>query len=374
MDQMEAAAASLPGEVAEPDLLEAAARTLDIMPEAEAVLLFGSRARSSARPDSDWDVAVVLRGENIGFGQCGRTPIEALHPSVNAIFLGADLLRDKRNSPGHIAREVLRDGRLLAGRMPRIGRIKRNPSMENDEFIRKSTAARGNIYRAGQAFVDALSAAPIPAMEEDVQSFVCRSADAAEHLAKLMMFRRGVTPPHWHDLNKLAGCLESTDPDARWKKAAAAIRAMNGDTRRHRMAEYIGVTADDVSHAIARLQRVGQAYVDECAEAGMDPRLRAAVIDQLATLRERSGKIARTLDLAKPAPLESEAVMAKRLAAQYGNESLAREKAAEVWKAGTAMREHSPDIRGIFDRLSRAETPRRPAPRAKPSSSSGFSP
>ncbi|MCY4463182.1 MAG: nucleotidyltransferase domain-containing protein [Albidovulum sp.] len=374
MDQMEVAAASLPSEIAEPDLREAAARTLDAMPGAEAVLLFGSRARGGARPDSDWDVAVVTRGEDVRLVQCGRTPIEELHPSVKAIFLSADLLRDKRNSSGHIAREVLRDGRLLAGRMPRVGRIRKNAPMEKIEFINKSDIVEGAIYRAGRSFVDILSAPPILAMGADAPGFVQCTADAAKHLAKLMMFRRDVMPPHWHDLNKLAGWLESAGQDGCWNKAAAAIRAMNGDTRRHHMAEYTGVTADDVSHAIARLQRVGQAYVDECAEAGMDPRLRAAVIEQLATLRERSYKVARALDAAKPATLESEAVLAKRLAAKYGNESLAREKAAEAWKAGMAMRASLPGLRDLFERLARTEIPQRPAPRAKHSSSSDSSP
>lgn len=31
-------------------------------PRLERVILFGSRARGEARPDSDWDVAVVLKG------------------------------------------------------------------------------------------------------------------------------------------------------------------------------------------------------------------------------------------------------------------------------------------------------------------------
>jgi uncharacterized protein len=33
-------------------------------PRLERVILFGSRARGDARPDSDWDVAVVLRGHD----------------------------------------------------------------------------------------------------------------------------------------------------------------------------------------------------------------------------------------------------------------------------------------------------------------------
>ena len=360
--------------IAEPDLREAAARTLDAVPDAEAVFLFGSRARGSALPESDWDVAVVTRSDGLRAELRGRTPIEALHPSVNAIFLGADQLRDKRNSPGHIAREVLRDGRLLAGRMPRVGRIRRNPPMEPREFEAKSSVAVEELAEAGAAFARMLAAPCGSVLLGSAQSFVRHSADAAEHLAKLMMFRRGVAPPRWHDLNGLADCLENADPDGRWKKTTVAIRAMNGDTHSHHMAVYTGVKADDVLHSIARLQSVCQAYVDECAEAGKDPRLRDAVVDQFATLRERSCTVARELAAAKPPPLESAAVLAKRLAARYGSESLARTAAAEAWKAGEAIRESLTGLRELFDRLALAEPPRRPAPRASRSSSSDFPP
>ena len=35
-------------------------------PRLERVILFGSRARGDARPDSDWDVAVILKGYDGG--------------------------------------------------------------------------------------------------------------------------------------------------------------------------------------------------------------------------------------------------------------------------------------------------------------------
>ena len=347
-----------PSHVAERDLREAAVLTLDAVPGAEAVLLFGSRARGGALPESDWDIAVITQGDDVRARRLGPTPIEALHPSVNAIFLGANLLREKRNSPGHIAREVLRDGRLLAGRMPRVGRIRRNPPMEKHEFIRKSGAAKGAIYRAGQAFVDALAGSPIQTLEEDAQSFVQCSADAAEHLAKLMIFRRGLTPPRLHDLNRLAEFLESSDPDGRWENTAAAVRAMDGRTREHHMAAYSVVDAEDVSHAIACLQRVCEAFIDECAEAGNVPELRAAVERQYASLRQRSAIIAGSLAAAEPVAVESEAVMTRRLAVDYGNEMVAREAAAEAWRAREAMRESLPVLRDLYERLARAELPR----------------
>ncbi|MDE0529991.1 MAG: nucleotidyltransferase domain-containing protein [Albidovulum sp.] len=347
-----------PLQVAEPDLREAAARTLDAVPGAEAVLLFGSRARGGAPPESDWDVAVVTRGNDLGSGNFGRTPIEALHPSINAVFLGADLLRDKRNSPGHIAREVLRDGRLLAGRMPRVGRIRRNPPMEPREFEAKSSVAVVALAVAGAEFARVLTAPCGSALLGSAQSFVRHSADAAEYLAKLMLFRRGVTPPRWHDLNGLADFFESGDSEGRWKETAAAIRSMDGRTRRHHMADYTGVDADDLSHAIARLRLIGQAFVDECSDAGKDPRLRLAVDRQFATLRQRSAIVVRELAAAEPTPQESAEVLTRRLAAEYENEGLARKIAAEEWKAGATIRDSLPDLRDLYDRLARAELPR----------------
>lgn len=41
-------------------------------PRLERVILFGSRARGEARPDSDWDVAVILKGYDGARGERER--------------------------------------------------------------------------------------------------------------------------------------------------------------------------------------------------------------------------------------------------------------------------------------------------------------
>ncbi len=48
-------------DITEARLRDAACEAMRQLDDAEALLLFGSRARGTARPDSDWDVAVITR-------------------------------------------------------------------------------------------------------------------------------------------------------------------------------------------------------------------------------------------------------------------------------------------------------------------------
>ena len=48
------------------DVLEHIEDTVrDIMPLDARILLFGSRARGDARPDSDWDILIILNNNNL---------------------------------------------------------------------------------------------------------------------------------------------------------------------------------------------------------------------------------------------------------------------------------------------------------------------
>jgi uncharacterized protein len=78
----------------------------------ERVVLFGSRARGDARPDSDYDVAVFLKDLD-GFGKEARRIAEieadiltATGAVINAMPLQAGAYRDRTG----LMRELRRDG------------------------------------------------------------------------------------------------------------------------------------------------------------------------------------------------------------------------------------------------------------------------
>ncbi len=81
----------------------------------DRVVLFGSRARGDARPDSDYDVAVFLKEPESFWRESGRLAdieTDILYDTgavINALPLRAGLDRED----GALMRELARDGREL---------------------------------------------------------------------------------------------------------------------------------------------------------------------------------------------------------------------------------------------------------------------
>lgn len=79
------------------------------------IILFGSRARGDARPDSDIDLLVEMESEK-GFYQRGAE-VEMLFAnrlwSMDLIVLTPDELQREQNFLGGVVRAAVREGRVL---------------------------------------------------------------------------------------------------------------------------------------------------------------------------------------------------------------------------------------------------------------------
>lgn len=86
----------------------------------DAVILFGSRARGDASPDSDVDLALVVpdgsdrrRLSMEGYESIAAMPGRSV--GVDLVVLTPQVIEAERELPGSIARAVLRDGVRLYG-------------------------------------------------------------------------------------------------------------------------------------------------------------------------------------------------------------------------------------------------------------------
>ncbi|MEB2836899.1 MAG: nucleotidyltransferase domain-containing protein [Desulfurococcales archaeon] len=76
--------------------------------EVERVILFGSRARGDARPDSDWDILVVVEGridrrrKTILAAGVGATLTRLLGSPVDVVVVSGDYWRRYKGLPGTI--------------------------------------------------------------------------------------------------------------------------------------------------------------------------------------------------------------------------------------------------------------------------------
>ncbi len=87
----------------------------------EAIILFGSRARGDARPDSDIDLLVIER-EPFGPGRSRIKEAARLYRALGDLPASKDLLvyshdevADRRSIPSHVVGRAYREGRLLYG-------------------------------------------------------------------------------------------------------------------------------------------------------------------------------------------------------------------------------------------------------------------
>ena len=284
-------------EAALAEIRRAAQAALDAWPEARAAVLFGSRARGNHRPDSDWDVAFIVRGDG---DRLGTVPADVPFAVpdvwrshyVNELAIPERLVERKALCIGHVGRGIAVDGRILAGDWAKP-KLKGRPFMETEKYWQSMTAslrmirsATGAMARLGLSNVWRNSLG-------EADEFVACTADAAERLPKAIMGRHGVDAYSSHSLDRLAGQARKAGQDA----LAEDVLTMNGATREDHVARYKGTSKVSLVHAIARLPVVLDHMRKELAElpAGfLDPQESAELVesamevfrDGAATLRE----------------------------------------------------------------------------------------
>ena len=88
----------------------------------EAIILFGSRARGDARPDSDIDL-LIIETEPFSPQHSRRKEAAGLYMALRGLAISKDILlysRDEfehwKNSINHVVGRALREGKVLHGR------------------------------------------------------------------------------------------------------------------------------------------------------------------------------------------------------------------------------------------------------------------
>ena len=266
-------------------LRRTAVKAVETCPGVEAVVLFGSRARGTAHPKSDWDVAVLSRADSAVERSACRLLGE--HERVNAIMLRPEAIEEYRDRATRLEAAIVRQGRLLAGTWSRPQCRREHLEMEPDEFREDLEVATWDIQNAVTLLCDA-------ALDEDeyVPNLVELSQQAAEAVAKSIVAGHGLTPIATHELNELATQLENAYRGRRGgderRLLAQAIRELTRAAHGARYARGRVEEPADTVERLLRVQRLQTRWIRSCVEQHPDMRAPAKALGQrIATAAKR---------------------------------------------------------------------------------------
>lgn len=208
----------------------------DVAAHGGAAVLFGSRANRKARPDSDWDIAVV--GDP---SLAERVPFVSFDLEVQLVHVTLDDLREQRHVYPGIVYEIAKNGVLLAGKKSLVGIVddKREIVMDakkrSDDFGRfvggAIDYAWNFILQTDEfQFWDKFGSEWRSDEESAYAILPARSADAAEFVAKAVCLATGSDFGKVHDVNALAKVVPEHLRDR--------VRGLNGNTHNDHMAGY----------------------------------------------------------------------------------------------------------------------------------------
>ena len=223
-------------------LRRTAAEAVGSIPGIEAVVLFGSRARGTARATSDWDIAILSHASPDDERVARRVfdDLERVHP----IVMKPESIEAHCNEGLRIESAIARQGRLLAGEWTpppcRTGDLDVKP----EDFRKHLDTATLDLRRALLVLCDT-ARRELPYVPKVVEE----SQQAAEAVAKTVIAGLGLSPAAVHDLDELAMQLENAYRgrmrEAKDRRSfAAAIRELDGNTKAAHGARYEAVPVE----------------------------------------------------------------------------------------------------------------------------------
>ncbi|MCY4306080.1 MAG: nucleotidyltransferase domain-containing protein, partial [Aestuariivita sp.] len=251
-------------------------------PHVHAILLFGSRARGAARPDSDWDIAVVVDDPKIERIIHSKVtpppaPFEG-YTNLDVLTLTPDIIAQDRCAFGRIAQQIAQDGHPLIGDWTMTPNDPATPALINP--IDWGSSVTQSLDHIDEAITKIKRYKQIHFYDYvgvQCRSFINNSQMAAEHLVKIMLKRRKVTPARTHNIERLAHQMQSQRPEdvskSDWSALAARIESLNGDSHRDHQAGYgeFELSTEDITRSATRVSKTFLLLVDE-VESALYPR------------------------------------------------------------------------------------------------------
>ena len=217
-------------------LRRTAVEAVGSIPGIDAVVLYGSRARGTARAASDWDIAILSHAAPDDERAAEKLfhHLELVYP----IVMTPESIEEHCNTGTRLEAAIARQGKLLAGDWTPPRCRGEDLDVVHKDLERNLNAAINDLRVAFFLLCDVTlkELLYVPKLVEESQQ-------AAEALAKSIIAGFGLSPVTVHDLDELAKQLENayrgrTREAEERRRFAAAIRELDGKTKIAHVARY----------------------------------------------------------------------------------------------------------------------------------------
>jgi HEPN domain-containing protein/predicted nucleotidyltransferase len=271
-------------------LRRTAVEAVGSIPGIEAVVLYGSRARGTARAASDWDIAILSHASPDDERAAEKlfSHLELVQP----IVMPPESIEEHCNTGTRLEAAIARQGRLLAGDWTRPRCRSEDLEVVPEDLKRNLHVATGDLSSAFLALCNAL-------VRELLYSpnVVEYSQHAAESLAKSIIAGFGLSPATVHDLGELATQLENAYRGRRReaeerRRFADAIRELDGKTQIAHVARYHATPVEWPERTARRMGSTMRLQTEWIRwYAGRTPEFRDAAADAGEEIADAAGVI-----------------------------------------------------------------------------------